>query len=134
MVWSGWEVAKPFTHRANRRGAAYGTTSSNPNDALARPLSTLSFRARLNVSRDLGGSSSVPSSNSRSRVSLIAGTPRIQQRKTEFFTALVIGFRDGFSQVADTKDVALALGDGYGAARVEKVEGVRSFQNHFVSW
>src|SRR5690606_16109421 len=118
MVWSGWEVANSFTHTANRRGAAYDMTSSNPNDALARPLSTLSFRARLNVSRDLGGKSSVPSSNNKSRVSLIAGTPRIQQRKTELFTALVIGFRDGFGQVADTEDVALALGDGYGPARI----------------
>src|SRR5690554_440739 len=133
MVWSGWEVAKPFTHTANRRGAAYGTISSNLNDALVRPLSTLSFRARLNVSSDLGGNSSVPSSNNRSRVSLIAGTPPIQQRKTELLTALVIGFCDGFGQVADTEDVALALGDGNRPARVEKVEGVRSFQNHFIS-
>src|ERR1700751_632885 len=56
-----------------------------------------------------------------------------QHREAERFARIDIGLRDQARQGADAADIARALGDRDGTARVEQIEAVRRLENHLVT-
>src|SRR6266404_8216834 len=71
-------------------------------------------------------------SSDSSSTSSVACTSGLHQRETQLLARGVIGLRHRTRVRAHAGDVGGALGHGDGAARVEKVEGMRALQDHFI--
>src|SRR2546428_7559093 len=92
-----------------------------------KPLRTPSAKALPSRPSGFGGSSSDSSSTSS-----VACTSGLHQRETQLLARRVIGLGHRTRERAHAGDVGGALGHGDGAARVEKAERMRAFQDHFV--
>src|SRR5207245_2847015 len=92
-----------------------------------KPLRTPSAKALPSRPSGLGGSSSDSSSTSS-----VACTSGLHQRETQLLARRVIRLRHRTRERAHAGDVGGALGHGDGSDRVEKVEGMRALQDHFI--
>src|SRR5256885_1154931 len=92
-----------------------------------KPLRTPSAKALPSRPSGFGGSSSDSSSTSS-----VACTSGFHQRETQLLARRVIGLGHRTRERAHAGDVSGAFGHGDGAARVEKVERMRAFKDHFV--
>ena len=86
------------------------------------------------VSNVRGGSSSVRSSNSKSRALIRRrhGASRLEQRKAQRLAAGAIRLGDAARQGAHPQNEALPLGDGHGMPRIQQIECVRGLDHLFV--
>src|SRR5580658_427687 len=128
---SGWLPASFSTHTASRRGVAKLWKRPWAMPAASRPLTIFSVSAADRVARERGGSSSVPSSNNKSRALNLSDSLNrvLEQRKPKRFPAAQIRLGDGARQSADAQDEALPLGHRNRMPGVEQIKGMRCLRH-----